>query len=188
VKSQVAKWIVLQIEQYRRAKGVERDILRNRIYKLLQPHLMSCIRNYLRDRKQYDNDVEVTSISWDGFLKGLQSYKHNEQKELVKHFQSCCIRHVRKSYRVVLREVEFKESEVDKLYYTCPDTTLDGLMMLQSFRETLPGEYQIVLDDLLNGTSRTFRTEETPVVLSENRYRESKKCFKMMIEFLLRRG
>lgn len=191
MKDQVAQWILLQINQYRNAKGTERDILRNRIYKLLQPYLMSCIRNYLRDRKQYDNDREVVSISWDAFLKGLQSYKG--KKELVKHFQTCCIRHVRNSYRL-LPEVEFNESEVDQIYATCPDTVVDGLMLLQSFRDQLPNEYREVLDDTLKDKTRTFRrspmdrrrTEEE--VLSEARYHEAKRCFQIMIKFLIRRS
>ena len=167
----------------------KKEQLRNQIFNDILPDMMKWISAILSGKGIFKSKEEIISKSWDCFEFCLKYYKPGNPISVPKHF-----------YRYT--NFFLKTNPIEGLYEsseeslsslkTEPDTEniYSDLEELKSFRKDLPEKYTIVFDDALVSMSasmrnRLCRIEESG--LSSIRYQESKKIFKWVIEFLLKR-
>lgn len=192
MKEVVSKRIEDLIRRYRTTTGREKQILRNRLFKLLQPQLIACIKGVYKDRGMYGSDEEILSTSWDCFQKGLATYRRGSTTVKM-HFRDACFNHIRWTVRKggKLRESSLNVNIVDSLYKSEPLQIMDGMFLLQEFRNALDECYRGVFDEALD-SFKTMQVTRDPKILhtvrsNKNRYGEALRCFRMMIEFMVRR-
>jgi hypothetical protein len=166
--------------------SMDKDTLRNKLFLSLQPFLIKWIKSIYSSKHRYHSNDFILSKSWDCFLFALNSYKPHKHIPFINHFFSytkfCLL-----SQKIEVEHKEYKDNEhrdVDINY--CYDVLED----LKKFRDTLPSEYVIIFEDAIcslygENRDRAMRNKETPVHFY--RYLESKKIFKIVIDYLVRK-
>jgi len=193
----LAKKCKSKIWKYRlKRSGKKRDKLRNDIYLLMKDDITGWIMGYLKGKTHVPME-EIISHSWDCFLYCLKRYKFNRGIGIPNHFykytgfflQMNPLYQVKEPGRIDwdIAINETTKTEIDKTNLL---TVYDQLGELKTFRSMLPEDYYVPFDDAFLSLSpalkdRVYRETECP--LTQTKYKESKKLFKIVIDFLLRK-
>lgn len=171
-------------------EGGRKTRLRNRIFQELQPFMVKWVSAILAKKSIYATEEEILSFSWDCFEFCLRRYKVNKPISVPGHFYSYTRFYLLKN--VVYKEEGLEESNanIDSVEISPLNTIYEGLEELRSFRSILDPEYAMVFDDAImsmhtKSKDKQYRQKES--TLKQSKYKESKKLFKIMIDFLLRR-
>ena len=173
--------------------GKEKDNLRNLIYEKMLPWMKKWISAIMAKKGLFLPKEEILSRSWDCFEFCLRKFKpHNKEIAVPNHFYSYSEFYLRTYFGKKSNINQFTEIQFDKIDPDFhPEKIYTQLDHLKSFRDLLDAEHAFVFDDALmsmvpSNQGRQYRIEESS--LSPIRYQESKKIFKIVIDFLLRQG
>jgi len=163
----------------------EQDRQRNKLFTYFQPTIIQWMHFILKGKAFYPEE-ELKALSWDCFLFCLNYYKPEKNIPLLNHFFAYT------KFFLLIKEKE-KEADRNKVDSTKEEYDLsvfEVLDDLKNFKQSLPEEYKSIFDDTLMSMSkankdRVRRLKETSV--KYHQYRESKKIFRLVIDFLLRR-
>lgn len=167
----------------------EKDNLRNEIYLKILPYMKKWISSILSKKSIFLEKEEILSKSWDCFEFCLKHFKPEKNILMPNHFYAYT-----KFYLKIYNKINNKNlspQELDtKNSYIGEENVYDQLEELKAFKNLLPEEYSLVFDDALmslipNNKDKQYRIKQSnlPVI----RYKESKKIFKIIIDYLLRR-
>ena len=170
----------------------EKDLIRNKLFIIIQPFMAKWIASILAKKSQYASDEEIKSKSWDSFKYCLRLFKEDKPIPLPNHFYA---------YTKFFLSIPYSEKQILKNETKGPFVTevtsdrepfhaYEDIEELKYFRSLLPQEYVSVFDDAImslvpSNSQKLQRLEESS--LGYARYREAKKIFKIVIEFLLTR-
>lgn len=170
----------------------QKEKLRNKLFLLLNDQIIKWMMSIMKN-KMYFTAAEMKSNCWECFLFCLSYYKPEKKIPTLNHFYAYT-----KFYllsKTVKRESDYNydDNGVRISYENTQSYDLslyEALDDLKTFKNCLPIEYQSVFDDALMSMSkgkqdRVRRLNETSVKYYQ--YCESKKIFKVVIDFLLRR-
>ncbi len=168
----------------------EQQEVRNKLYLIIRPYMDKWIESILAQRKVFLPKEELLSLNYECFEFCLKSFKPNLPIPLPNHFYAYANfflktnRSIENDNKYICIELDNeKEGEVLHLAYEYIDE-------LREFKKSLPDEYQSVFDDALmslvdSRPARMRRLDESP--LTYQKYCESKRIFKIVIDYLLRR-
>ncbi len=163
----------------------EQDKQRNKLFIYLQPTIIQWMHFILKAKTFYPEE-EIKALSWDCFLFCLNYYKPEKSIPLLNHFFAYT------KFFLLIKEKEkiSSKSSVSPSKGEYDLSVFEVLDDLKNFKESLPEEYKPIFDDTLMSMSkankdRVRRLKETSVKYYQ--YRESKKIFRLIIDFLLRR-
>lgn len=174
--------------------GEEWVLIRNGMFEKISPSIAMWIKGYLSRRKKYISDQERLSLCWDCFEFCLDRYRPDNKISIPSHFYGYT--------RFFLMSWFAKNKKYDDRNWNVSDNKIDhnngnyldefyGQMDdLKTFRKTIPNDYQAIFDDALLSMAGQPR-DRAPYRKSDSygyyKYCESKKVFKLVIDFLLRR-
>lgn len=167
----------------------QKIIARNNLFEELMPFIIKWLSSILAKNKTFLSQEELKSLSWDCFYFCLKHYKPNKPIPIPNHFFSYS-----KFYlQMHVFNKQPKEHEnviIDEEKFSVPPDKIFILDEIKAFRESLEEKYVSVFDDAMNSMmpntkDRVRRLEESN--LTYNQYCESKKIFKIIISFLIRR-
>jgi len=170
-----------------------KESIRNKIYMCLQPSIIKWIPEILSKKGIYLERQEIISRSWDCFIFSLKKYDSTKIYGLPNHFYAYTRFYLlmHPPYRKDDEEAE-QTSEDRKITQSIDSeqSIYENLDELKNFRKALPKEYRMVFDDSVMSLTpvlrdRQFRLSESTI--SGVRYQESKRLFKIFIDYLLRR-
>jgi hypothetical protein len=175
-------------EKKRKAKA------RNQLFLELSPYISKWLITSLAPKNMFLTSKEALSLSWDCFEFCLKHYKYRKSSKsggkpipIPNHFYSYT-----KFYAANYHHNKKKEDRI--VSFDDPNSTPDlGFMQieeLKSFHSFLDKNYKSIFEDAIDSMSnsnwnRKRRLGETSV--SYVRYCESKKVFKWVIDFLIKR-
>jgi hypothetical protein len=188
--------------------GKRKDRLRNRIYIELRPFMMKWISAILSKKGVFLAKEEILSRSWDCFEYCLKLFKPHKNFYVPNHFYAytrfylkakpiidkidteLVPEYVKSNFRASLYREGHKENSSNDSAVIDYDKLYENLEELRSFRAVLDEEYVLVFDDAVmslapSNKDRQHRMKESS--LTHVRYKESKKLFKIVIDYLLRR-
>jgi hypothetical protein len=178
-------------ELYSHSSGIEKEKYRNKLYLLLQESIIKWMCSILKSKAIFISQEEILSQSWDCFLFCLKYYNLEKNIPILNHFYAytkffLLLKESSKKY-LKNKPVKSNKGESGEGYSL---STFECLDDLKSFRESLPEDYKTIFDDsfLSMGSAhkdRVRRLGETSVKYYQ--YHESKKIFRIVIDFLLRR-
>lgn len=170
-------------------RKIEREKLRNKIFIEMLPFLKKWMSGILSKKKVFLSQEEMLSKSWDCFLYSLKHYKVHRGINLPNHFYTYT------NFYLRIIQIDYKE-EIDQYHRALtidwhPENFYIHLEELNAFRKTLDDEYKMIFDDALmsmmpSNKDKKYRIKESKI--SNLRYQESKKVFKTIIDFLIRKG
>lgn len=167
-----------------------KSFLKNSIYLKMKPYMIKWLSSILSKKGMFLSKEEMISMSWDCFEFCLRNYKYeNEEIYIPNHFYTYTNFYIKTSKIRVYDSTENDLVNVaEEIHH---EQIYEHLEELKEFRKGLPEKYKIVFDDALmslipNIRERLHRAKETE--LSTSKYKESKKLFKIVIDFLIRRG
>lgn len=175
--------------QYFDLSDIKQQEKRNEIWNIISPYMTKWVKTILSKRNNYLEEEEITSIGWDCFQFCLKHFKPDSIIPLPNHFYAyskfyIAMNYLSKNNKIILVDLtnEMTNGQVDLAY--------EHLDELREFQKSLPDEYQVVFDDALMSMvdcrkDRLRRLDESPITYY--RYSESKKIFKIIIDYLLRR-
>lgn len=165
--------------------------LRNMIYELCRRELIQCIK---QTTKKALTDCEVLSLSWDAFLLSVEHYSPEEEFQIT----------ITKAVRTVLNRVYTENTkrrtrEKNVGYNEYPEESVmvdslalrDSLMALKEFKDGLPKNYQIILEDCIASFGSAKQSKQSRIKearLPIHRYYEAKKVMSWAVEHILGRG
>jgi len=173
------------------ADGIsEKEVVRNELYEIIKPFMMKWLFSLYSQKGIFASNEEVLSKSWDCFEFCLKHFKRNKSVSVPNHFYNYT-KYYMMSYFKGKKEYESTEQDLEGLKTDSDCGKIyDDIDELKTFRKCLPKEYALVFDDALMSlypvtTERISRRDKT--TLSVRRYAESKKVFKWVIDFLIRK-
>ena len=170
------------------AEGPEKKNLRNEIYIEILPFMKKWISAITAKNHTFLDSKEILSKSWDCFEYCLETYKTDKNSiPLPNHFYKYTLFYL-KTHRIDFNIPTNLFSK--EIISSLEQDDYPVLQELDTFRSLLDKEHQLVFDDALKSLlpwnkDRQYRVKES--TLSLPRYQESKKIFKIVIDFLLRR-
>jgi hypothetical protein len=176
------------IGEYRKCPDGRRKVnIRNKIFVQIQPFMLKWISSILSDWGAYRSKPEILSLSWDCFEHGLLYYKPDKPISVPNHFYNYTRFYLLNDLN---SQKDEKEESLDIVKQDPLEKIYEGLEELKNFRSILDPEYHIVFDDAVmsltpSNNSRQSRIKESP--LNQYRYHESKRVFKIIIDYLIRR-
>jgi len=184
------------IKEYHDAKKIKKDVLRNEIFQIMYPVIKRWINAIFSHQKIYLPKEELTAKTWDCFLYGLQYYVPKREIPVPNHFYT----YTKFYLRIMQKEEIIKINKINRQALTDyvhpvidfnPDSFYNSVDELKVFREQLSKEYKDIFDDavmsmLPANKDKLCRIKDSS--LSNIRYQESKKIFKIIIDFLLKNG
>ncbi len=175
-------------KQYLASSGDKKNNVRNALYFKMQLPMNKWIQSVLSQKKVFLSKEELLSVNYECFEFCLNRFKPNAEIPLPNHFYAYtkfflamnCGQH-NEIVCVNLADKEIGESL---------DLAYEHIDELREFRKTLPNEYWSVYDDAImslvdSRQNRLRRLDESP--LTYQKYCESKRIFKLVIDYLLRR-
>ncbi len=169
--------------------GEEKDDIRNQIFEITKTDMIKWIKSIMSNRSDFRDERDLLSIGWECFEFCLKHFKPDLPIPFPNHFYSYTkfylnMHYLGKGKKVVLVDLsnDLSSGSIDLAY--------EHLDELRSFRKSLPEEYFSVFDDAVMSLvdcrkDRLRRLDEAP--LTYYRYTESKKIFKIVVDYLLRR-
>jgi len=170
----------------------EKDAIRNDMFNKMVPFIDRWLKGNLGFRQMYMEDDERLSLCWDCFEFCLRHFHPERNIPLLNHFYG----YTRFFLLSWFNEKKRQEDQIDgdastdsgkldncQIYYEQMDD-------LKQFRGMIPEEYKSIFDDaILSMAGRPI--DKIPYRKSNAygyyKYCESKKVFKIVIDFLLRR-
>lgn len=195
MKNKDCKILENLINEIERCKDKEeKSSLRNHLFVLMQKDIDSWIRSMLKKKGLFAAEEEILSLSWDCFEFSLNSYDPKKKIPPINHFFAYTKFYIMAANSKKIAEknkFDFVKSE-DFIDFEIAEEedALNSLEELKKFRELLSDDLSVIFDDALMSMraatkDRQRRLEKTP--LNYSRYHNSKKIFKIVIDFLLRR-
>jgi hypothetical protein len=187
---QVKKCNELLLQHQKETVTEKKRKIRDEAFGLIKDPMIRWIPAILSTKNIYIDPKEILSLSWDCFQFCMKHYKPHRTIPLPNHFYSYT--------RFYLASEYFKDSnkasdvkEQEKKFTDAPKEELEAIFHLEElkqFHSILPDHYKIIFEDaLLSMTGpmkdRIRRKEGMPY----SQYFESKKVFKIVIDYLLRR-
>lgn len=178
---------IIRYNSYSHSK--EKDNLRNEIYLIMLPFIKKWISSILAKKGIFLEQDEMLSKSWDCFEFCLKHFKPEKKIAIPNHFYSYTNFYLK--FHESINKQNISNQEFDTKNSCLSDENLySQLDELKSFRSILNIEYSLVFDDALmslipNNKDKQYRIKQSN--LSSIRYQESKKIFKIVIDYLLRR-
>lgn len=171
----------------------EKSDIRNRIFSALQPNINCWVKSFLKKNGSFMEESEILSLSWDCFEFSLNSYHPEKKIPLINHFfaytkfylMSANSKKNAENNKLHLKSEDFSDFGIEN-----DEKALNSLEELKKFRDLLGEDLSPIFDDALmsmraSTKGRQRRLDKTP--LSYSKYHSSKKIFKIVIDFLLRR-
>lgn len=180
--------------RYRLSAKDKKELARNEIFTLMQPQMFKWICSILSKRKVFISQTELTSLSWDCFMYCLDRYKFHKKITVASHFYTYTRFYLLKNtvgHTENPNEVQ-QEPEILEELISCSnqDVLYEQLGDIKTFRGLLDKEHQSVFDEammsMVPGTSNQT-TQHSLSTMNTRRYKESKRIFKIVIDYLLRR-
>ncbi len=173
--------------QYFSLSGEEQDSKRNEIWKLIDPWMIKWVKTILSKKNNFLKEGEIISIGWDCFVFCLKHFKPDMKIPLPNHFFAYS------KFYISMYHSNSKIVQVDlnnDLTNGNVNLAYEHIDELREFKKSLPNEYYSTFDDALWSLvdyrkDRLRRLDEAPITYY--RYSESKKIFKLVIDYLLRR-
>ena len=175
--------------------GKKQELARNELYLSLQPHMIKWMQAIMAKKNAYLEQGDLLSESWFCFEFCLRHFKPEQDIPLPNHFYSYSKFYIVAMQNERIRQnsfnAEFKEDcDYVSLKQEDLNSVYEQLDELQCFRASLPKDYHSIFDDATMSmvgclNDRVRRLDETPVTYY--RYCESKKIFRIVIDYLLRR-
>lgn len=164
--------------------------LRSQIFLELKPYITEWISIQLYKKGVFLSKEEILSKSWDCFEYGIKHFKGktiNIPSHFYKYTNYCLLKEY-KSSNVLNKNIDEMENEI-KVNSNC-GKAFDDIDELKRFKSILPKEYIIPFEDALMSLSSSLKdrvNRRGVSKISKKRYEESKKAFKLVIEFLVKR-
>jgi hypothetical protein len=171
-----------------------RDEIRNNIYLEMKPFMQKTVTSVLHRKGIYISDEETLSIAWDCFEYCMSNYRHKKKIPIPVHFYKYSFFYITnelKKERKINKKheiISFEDLSTAEIGFD--DDAYEELEELKSFRSTLPTNYITVFDDAfmsLSPHNKDKINRMTETSLTNVRYQESKKIFKIIIRFLITR-
>jgi len=167
----------------------EKDDIRNKLFETMQPYMIKWIKSILSKRGDFRDEKDLLSISWECFEFCLKHFKPELPIPLPNHFFAYTRFYLNMHYLGKRKQIVYVDLS-DKITSGAIDLAYEHIDELREFRKSLPEEYYSIFDDAVWSLvdcrkDRLRRLEEAPVTYY--RYTESKKIFKIVIDYLLRR-
>lgn len=179
-------------EYHTQTNEKDKSVIRNKIFKEMQPFLSRWIVEVLSKKGTFLSKEEILSQSWDCFEFCLRYFKPNKGIAIPNHFYAYT-----KFYFLV--NPPYLDKDVCDTY--APDNIeqsidsgaklYENLDELRTFRKSLNQEDIITFDDavmsMIPGNKyKQHRIKQSTT--SHVKYKESKRAFKAIIDYLIRRG
>lgn len=169
-----------------------RNIARNDIYLEIKPFMLRWLASIFSNKGVYKDDDEMLSISWDCFEYALQHYKYKKKIPIPNHFYKYSVYFIK---NMISKNIsKYKEAPIHELNNLetndYNEKLYSDLDELKAFRSELPDNYKIVFNDALMSLAPGNKDRVNNIsttTLSAVRYQESKKIFKWVISFLIKR-
>lgn len=170
----------------------EKDQIRNDMFVKMEPFIDIWLKGNLNYRKLFMEDGERLSLCWDCFEFCLKYYRPGKNIPLINHFYGYT-----KFFLLSWFAEKNKRDNINDPDASIDDGKLDNCAVfyeqiddLKQFRKMIPEDYQTIFDDaILSMAGRPV--DKIPYrksnAYSYYKYCESKKVFKIVIDFLLRR-
>ena len=171
----------------------EKADIRNSLFAALQSSINCWVRSFLKSKGIFMEESEILSLSWDCFEFSLNSYHPEKKIPLINHFfaytkfylMSANSKKNAENNKLHLKSEDFSDFEIEN-----DEKALNSLEELKKFRDLLGEDLSPIFDDALmsmraSTKGRQRRLDKTP--LNYSKYHNSKKIFKIVIDFLLRR-
>ena len=165
---------------------------RNKLFLQLKPYMIKWMSSIMAEKKIYFINRDLLSLSWDCFEFCLLRYNAARDIPIPNHFYAYSkfflIMYVAKESKELNKTHEqFAGSEANE---TEEWKALLHIEELKSFYNSLEGKYKLIFEDALmsmsiNKKDRVRRVGESSYKYAQ--YVESKKVFKIIVDFLLRR-
>ncbi len=168
----------------------EQQETRNKLFFIVKPYMDKWLESILAQRKVFLPKEELLSLNFECFEFCLKSFKPDREIPLPNHFYAYA-NFFLKTNRTLENANKYICVELDnEKEGECLNLAYEHLDELREFRKSLPGEYISVFDDSLmslveSRPARLRRLDESP--LTYQKYCESKKIFKIVMDYLLRR-
>jgi hypothetical protein len=168
---------------------IEKDNLRNEIYLKILPYMKKWISSVLAKKSIFLEKEEILSKSWDCFQFCLRHFKPEKKILIPNHFYSYTNFYLKIHNKIEEKNISEQEMGI-KNSSLGEENLYNQLDELKTFKNTLPEEYSLVFEDALmslmpNNKDKQYRIKQSKLPII--RYRESKKIFKIIIDYLLRR-
>lgn len=172
-------------------EGKGKDNLRNEIYEDILPYMKKWMSSILSKKKIFLPPTDILSLSWDCFSFCLKTFKPDEKTiALPNHFHAytkfCLISYLSKKRKNEKIEDEF--SSVYEMTQTHLNSFYENMEELKKFKSLIPEDYKEIFDDAMlsmAGQSRDKIAYKKSKDYGYYKYCESKKVFKIVIDFLL---
>lgn len=188
----MAKRVRLLLKKYRQARVKDKqEKIRDLLFAVVREFMMGCMQHACKKHRRYETEQALLSMVWDCFYAALQSmdYKKVDVFSPEYFFRNQCAAYVR---RMLDREREQRKkarftdlSAVDSYYHSMPGEMIDSVMVLDGFYKYIPQEYRKPFEDALRGMNGGMSNTDYGV-LTKIRYYESRKCFRWIIEYMMR--
>lgn len=163
-------------------------VLRNKIFDLSCPTIVKYLKSSTRRSL---TSTELISMSWDVFMNMLSRFPAKNYMQIL----SKSVHYVINKETACIKKKNGNEKNIGNAEYPEPsvqDTAdlRDALIMLKDFRDSLPPNYKIVLDDCLASFGEDTRSKQSRTKLAElptHRYYEAKKVMSWALEHILGR-
>lgn len=175
-------------------KQSEKEAIRNNLFHTMKPDINKWIYSVLKSKNLYMEDDEITSLSWDCFIFSLKHYNPKKNIPLINHFFSYTKFYLftinsknlkNKNRSLILKSNDFiQEETIGNI------EALSSMEELKNFRDLLSKDLIPIFDDALMSMRSATADRQRKLhstSLNYSQYRNSKKIFKIIIDFLLRR-
>lgn len=163
--------------------------LRNKIYDLCRVEIIKCLKATTRKPL---TEHELLSMSWDVFTLCVE--RHSKEED----YKDTLLKAVRTVVNRTYAEVKKHSRERNIGYDEYPEeremvdtiALRDSLIALKDFREGLPKQYRIIVDDCLASFGEAKQDKQSRIKetkLPTHRYYEAKKVMSWAIEHILGR-
>jgi len=172
----------------------EKEQVRNAFHDLIFPYEIRWIKHLLQKRGKNVNEGEIISLSWDCFMRGFRYYKPHTEDIIpfYKHFYTYARFHLLDVWRK--QQIEDSYIDYDVAIEDIADESdgvvlSDALNFIQRFRDFLPEQYKIVLEDALLSlvpATQFHQRRVNEITLSKQKYDEAKRVFSFLVTFILK--
>jgi|SRR3990167_7190306 len=177
-------------KQYLSSVGERKNNIRNTLYFKMQMPMSKWIQSVLAQKKVFLGKEELLSMNYECFEFCLDRFKPDGEIPLPNHFYAYTKFFLNTNYIATNNGGIIRMDLADREIGESIDLAYEYIDELKEFRKSLPKEYYSVYDDAImslvdSRQNRLRRLDETP--LTYQKYCESKKIFKIVIDYLLRR-
>jgi hypothetical protein len=188
---EVTKKLKDKIRLYNSKKQIHlKNEFRKQIFLELKPYITEWISIFLYKRGVFLSKEEVLSKSWDCFEYALKHFKAKKGITVPRHFYKYTNYFLAKENKKhnMTKSIEEVKNEI-QVNSHCSEA-FDNIDELNRFKNSLPKEYIIPFEDALLSLSLALKdrvNRRSVSKIPKKRYEESKKAFKFVIEFLVKR-